>query len=888
MAPELRATYRLQLRNGVGFAQATELVGYLAELGVSHLYASPYLQASEGSTHGYDIVDPTRVDDQLGGAAAHERMCQALLDADLGQVIDVVPNHMAIGGRQNPWWWDVLENGPSSRYASYFDVDWDSSEERWPNKVLLPVLGDHYGRVLEDSQLQLEHAEGAFVLRYEDHVFPVDPSSLASLLGEVAEARGSELLTFLAERHAGLPRPTVTARQAVARRHRDKAVLLALLARLCREESAIAAGIDAAVARLNGDHDALDALIEQQNYRLALWRTASRDLGYRRFFDIKDLAGLRVEEAEVFAATHALPVAWARRGWVHGLRIDHPDGLRDPGEYFRRLREAFPDAWIVAEKILEPGEQLPADWPIAGTTGYDYLNLVGGLFVDPLGEEALTRLHEEVSDQPSDFAELAHASKRQVLDDLLGSEVSRLVSLFVAVCERHRRHRDYTRRELRAALTEVAVHFPVYRSYVSVATGAVGETDVRHVEQAVEAAIEATPDVDPELFRFLCDLLLLRHPGSLEGELAMRFQQLTGPAMAKGVEDTAFYRDQRLIALNEVGGDPTRFGVDPGRFHDACSQAQATHPTRMLASTTHDTKRSEDVRARLALLSETPERWAEAVRRWSEHNHRHRQGALPDGPTEYLLYQTLVGAWPMDEVRLTAFLEKAMREAKRHTSWTAPDERYEQSVMAFARALLHDQAFRSHLEAFVAELVHPGRLNGLAQTLIKLTAPGVPDVYQGTELWDLSLVDPDNRRPVDFALRRRMLAELEQLAPEAIVERMDEGLPKLWVVRQALRARRLRPQSFGPAGTYRPLSAQGSMADRLVAFARGEDVVVAVPRLVMGLADGWGDTALELPSGDWRDLMSGDVWSGGPVPIAALLGRFPVALLVGGEVPSWR
>ena len=888
MTPELRATYRLQLRNGIGFEQAAELVAYLAELGVSHLYASPYLQATEGSTHGYDIVDPTRVDDQLGGAEAHEVMCQALLRAGLGQVIDVVPNHMAIAGRQNPWWWDVLENGPSSRYASYFDVDWEASEERWPNKVLMPVLGDHYGRVLEDGQLELAHAEGAFVLRYHDHVFPLDPSSLAGLLAEVADLHGSRLLAFLAERHAGLPRPTVTARQAVERRHRDKEVLHELLARLCGDEPAIGKAIDAAVTRLNGDHDALDALLEQQNYRLALWRTASRDLGYRRFFDIKDLAGLRVEAPEVFAASHALPIAWVERGWVHGLRIDHPDGLRDPGEYFARLREACPDAWIVAEKILEPGEQLPSDWPIAGTTGYDFLNEVGGLFVDPRGEGPLTRLHEEVTGQPSDFGELARASKRQVLDELLGSEVNRLVSLFVAVCERHRRHRDYTRRELRTALSETAVHFAVYRSYVSTTTGAVRDTDVLHVEGAIEAAMAATPDVDPQLFLFLRDLLLLRHPGSLEGELAMRFQQLTGPAMAKGLEDTAFYRDQRFVALNEVGGDPTRFGVDPASFHDACATAQAAYPTRMLASTTHDTKRSEDVRARLALLSEVPERWAQAVRHWREHARRHRSGDLPDGPTEVLIYQTLVGAWPIDEGRLTAFLQKAVREAKLHTSWTAPDETYERTIADFARALLGDAAFRADLEAFVAGLVHPGRINGLAQTLIKLTAPGVPDVYQGTELWDHGLVDPDNRRPVDFDLRRRMLAELAALAPEDIVARMDEGLPKMWVLRQALRARRLRPQSFGPDGSYRSLWARGAKAAHVLAFARGQDVVVATPRLVMGLGSGWGDTDLELPSGEWRDLMTGDAWAGGPVPVASLLGRFPVALLVQGEVPSWR
>ena len=883
---ELRATYRLQLRNGVGFDEVRDLVPYLAELGVSHLYASPYLQATQGSTHGYDIVDPTRVDEQLGGAEAHERMCEALLAAGLGQVIDIVPNHMAIAGRENPWWWDVLENGPSSRYASYFDVDWEASEDRWPNKVLLPVLGDHYGRVLEDGQLRLAHAAGAFVVCYEDHVVPIDPSSLAGLLGEVAERSGSHLLAFIAQGHAGLPRPTVTARQAVERRHRDKAVLFTLLARLCDEEPAVAGSIDAAVTRLNADPDALDALLEQQNYRLAYWRSASRDLGYRRFFDIKDLAGLRVEVPEVFAASHALPVEWVQRGWVHGLRIDHPDGLRDPSEYFRRLREACPNAWIVAEKILEPGEHLPATWPIAGTTGYDFLNLAAGLFVDPRGEAELTRLHDEVTGQPHAFTELAPASKRQVLEDLLGSEVNRLVNLLVAVCERHRRHRDYTRPELRAALTEIAVHFPVYRSYVSAGTGEVDDADARHVDHAIEAAIGAGRDLDPELFRFLRDVLLLGHPGSLESELAMRFQQLTGPAMAKGIEDTAFYRDHRLIALNEVGGDPTRFGVDPAGFHDACARAQQTHPLRMLASTTHDTKRSEDVRARLTLLSEVPERWADAVRRWSQHNRQHWQGDLPDRSTEYLIYQTLVGAWPIDEQRLTGFVQKAVREAKQHTSWTAPNESYEQVVVAFARALLEDEAFRADLEAFATELVGPGRINGLALTLLKLTAPGVPDIYQGTELWDLSLVDPDNRRPVDFGARRQWLDEVGTLTPEEILARMDEGLPKMWVLRQALRARRLHPHSFGPAGTYQPLLAQGSRAEHAVAFVRGSRAMTVVPRLVTGLADGWGDTVVEVPHGDWRDAMTGDTWSGGSVPLSALLGRFPVALLVAGEVPS--
>ncbi len=882
MIPEGSSTYRLQLHAGFTFAQVSELATYLRELGLSHVYLSPYLQAALGSKHGYDVVDPGRVNAELGGAEAHARMCEALGAAGLGQVVDVVPNHMAISGRQNPWWWDVLENGPSSRYAVYFDVDWDASEERWPNKVLLPVLGDHYGRVLEDGLLHVSHDGGAFAVHYEDHLFPVDPSSLPGLLGRSSEPCGSALLRFLAESHARLPRPTVTARQMVERRHRDKAVLSGLLTRLCREEPEAAAAIDAEVERLNADPDALDSFLDQQNYRLAFWRTGSRDLGYRRFFDIDDLAGLRVEDREVFEASHALPIEWVRRGWVAGLRIDHPDGLRDPGQYFSRLRDACPGAWIVAEKILEAGEQLPQAWPIEGTTGYDFLNLVGGLFVDPSGEHDLKRTYTDFTLSEVSFDELAQECKRYVLNELLASELYRLTSLFVDICERHRRHRDYTRRELREALCEVAVHFPVYRSYVSVVANAVGPDDERHVGHAIEAARDARTDLDPELFAFLSDLLLLRHDGQLEGELALRFQQLTGPAMAKGVEDTAFYRYNVLIALNEVGGDPRRFGTSLSTFHSECARAQEERPLTMLASTTHDTKRSEDVRARLAVLSEIPSRWSEAAARWARHNARHRRGEAPDRNTEYLIYQTLVGAWPIDRERLEGFLLKAVREAKLHTSWTTQDEAYERGISDFAQAILDDDEFRADLQEFVAELIDHGRLNSLAQTLIKLTAPGVPDTYQGTELWDLSLVDPDNRRPVDFELRRRLLAESARLSPEELLQRMDEGLPKQWVTRQALSARRSHPLSFGPAGRYAALLAEGQAAEHLVAYRRGDDVITLAPRLVKRLGGDWGDTVIELPAGSWRDLMSGERHEGGHVSVGRLLARFPVALLVAG------
>lgn len=883
MRPEPVATYRLQLRPEFGLDAAADIVAYLSRLGISHIYLSPCLQAVRGSTHGYDVTDPTRVNEELGGEAARGRLCSALDAAGMGQMLDIVPNHMAVAGDQNPWWWDVLESGPSSRYALYFDVDWEASEERWPNKVLLPVLGDHYGRILEALELQVRYCDGVFTLHYHEHEFPLDPSTLPDLLYEAYAASGSELLGFIAESYSRLPRPHVSLGRAVERRHRDKDVIRRLLVRLVGEEPETDAALRNQVDRMNLDPDALDELIEKQNYRLAWWRTASLDLGYRRFFDISDLAALRVEDEEVFEAIHALPIHWARVGEVHGLRIDHPDGLRDPTRYCQRLQAACPDTWVVVEKILEPGESLPSDWPVAGTTGYDFLNRVQGLFVDPEGEAPLTRLLEDLTGETADFAELVHDCKHQVVKELLGSELNRLVSLFVEICERHRRHRDYTRQELYQALLEVAACFPVYRTYVRHPSGIVSETDAHYVTAATEQARERRPELDPELFGFLHGLLLLRIPGDREAELAVRFQQLTGPAMAKGVEDTAFYRFHRLVALNEVGGDPARFGVSVEHFHDACAKALAYHPQSLLATSTHDTKRSEDVRARLLLLSEMPETWAATAHQWIERNAVYRRDGVPDPATEYLCYQTLVGAWPIDADRIVGYLEKAMREAKRHTSWTQPDERYEQGVRDFVSAVLKDSGFRAELEAFVTPLVTPGRINGLSQTLLKLTTPGVPDIYQGTELWDLSLADPDNRRPVDFALRERLLAELEGLTVEEILDRSDEGLPKLWVIRQTLHLRRDHPHWLGPDSEYRPLSLNGGKAAHGVAFLRGADVAVLVPRLVHALGADWRDAALQLPPGHWRNVFTEETVDGGEIPVEHLLARFPVALLVREE-----
>lgn len=876
-AKPLQATYRVQLHPGFGFDDAAAIADYLAKLGVSHFYASPYLQAASGSTHGYDVVDHTHVNVELGGDEGHARLCAALGDNELGQVLDIVPNHMAITGRENRWWWDVLENGPSSVYASYFDVDWDPPESKLRNTVLLPILGDHYGRVLEDGDLQLAREGGSFTVNYYENIQPVAPRSLDTMLAAAAARLDDaepvrDELESIATAFGRLPPSWATDRESVRERHRDKEVLRGRLTALCDEHPEVAAAIDAEVARINSDYDELDRLLERQNYRLAFWRTGGQELDYRRFFDITTLIGLRVEDEQVFADSHQLVLQWLEAGVLDGVRIDHPDGLLDPGGYLRRLADAAPDAWIVVEKILEPGERLP-DWPVAGTTGYDFLNRVGGLFVDQRGEESLTKLYAEFTAEPVDYDAVVTETKRLAIREVLAADLTRLTDLLVRVCEGQRRYRDYTRRELRDALAEVLASYPVYRTYVvadsSSGRFAVAETDRTDVVEAIAATKERRPDLDAELLTFLEDVLTLRIRGELESELAMRVQQVTGPVMAKGVEDTAFYRYLRLTSLNEVGGDPGRFGMPVAEFHDACTEAYEGWPSAMLALSTHDTKRSEDVRARISLLSEMPDAWSETVRRWSSRNDRHRRGTFPDANAEWLYYQTLVGAWPLTPERAVAYMEKAAKEAKLHTSWVDPVPEYDDALRGFVEDTLADDGFVADVESFVGPLVWPGRVIALAQKLVQLTAPGVPDIYQGTELWDLSLVDPDNRRPVDFALRRRLLDELPSLSPEEVVARADDGLPKLLVVHRTLEAR----SAVGELGPYRPITAP----ERAVAFARGDAMVTVVPRLVMG---GRVQGRVEVPDGGWRNAFTGDEVDGGPNEMTDLLHRFPVALLV--------
>lgn len=880
MDPACVATYRLQLGPDFGFTEAASITSYLADLGISHLYLSPCLQAAPGSTHGYDVVDPSRVSDALGGSGGYEALSRTVDAAGLGQLLDIVPNHMAIGA-ENPWWQNVLEHGPSSPYAGYFDVDWDPPEARLKNRLLLPVLPDQYGRVLEGGEIRVICEDARFFVGHGRSRYPLDPTSLDTLLADAAERSGSELLAFLADCCTRLPQAIATGDRAMQRRMRNSAMIHELIARACRDEPAIANALQEAVATINTNVDALDALLERQNFRLALWRTAGRDLGYRRFFDINSLAGLRVEDDEVFQAIHALPLEWVRDGNVNGLRVDHVDGLRNPRQYLERLRSEAPDSWIIVEKIVMEDEELPEQWPVDGTTGYEFAGLATSLLINPDGEGPLSTFYEAAIGGAGSFSSVLRESKEQILDDLLGSELNQLSALLVDVCERHRRHRDYTRHELHRALREVAIHLEVYRTYLE-PQGVVRPADERRITAAIAAAVEARPDLDEQLFRFLGELLAMRTDGALEVELALRFQQLSGPTMAKGLEDTALYRYNRLVALNEVGSNPGTFSRSIADFHSFCAGIQASRPTTLLGTSTHDTKRSEDVRARLAVLSEIPEQWIAAVTRWMRHNERHNHEDLVDRDTEYLLYQTLVGAWPISAERLADYLRKAVREAKLHTDWLAPNERYEAALHRFVNRLLDDAGLMTDIEAFVTPVIWPGRINSLSQTLLKLTAPGIPDIYQGSELWELSLVDPDNRRPVDYRLRRQLLAQLAGIDAETVLARADEGLPKLWVIHHTLHLRRARPASFDAAAGYFPLYASGADRDRVVAFRRADDIVVAAPRLPMaGGID--TSTAISLESGRWRHCLTGERIEGGSVRLADLWERFPVALLAREE-----
>jgi len=810
-----RATYRVQLSASFDLGAAARLSGYLAELGVSHLYASPVLQAAPGSPHGYDVVDPTRISADLGGGEGFAQLGEELRQRSMGIVVDIVPNHMATATPENPWWWDLLLRGRSSDYASYFDVDWKPSSSNIRDKVVLGVLNDRYGRELAGGALSLERHGDGFAVRYHDELFPISPDSLESLDPN----------------------------------------------------------------RVQHDPPAFDVLLERQHYRLEYWRSAQEELNYRRFFTVDSLIGLRVERPQVFDDSHRLILQMVARGLVDGLRVDHIDGLRDPVGYLRRLRRAAPDAYIVIEKILAPDEKLPVSFEVQGTTGYEFIAAVDGLFVDAEHEPAMTGLYHAFSGEAQPYPDVVRTCKLEITHTELAPDLERLATLLVEICDADWRHRDRTRSELADAIREVATAFRVYRTYVSPESPA-HDADVREVDLATEEAARRRPDIDPDLIALIRDLLLTQPASNLHAEFTARFQQFTPAVMAKGVEDTAFYRYHRLVSLNEVGGDPGTFGRTMERFHAWCESVADAWPATMLTLSTHDTKRSGDVRARIDVLSEIPGEWEASVRRWAEHNDRYRTQGYPDRNLEYLAYQTLVGAWPLSAERLAQFLQKAAREAKVHTSWVNPAVAYEDAVNRFAASILGDAEFTSDLESFLGrnQLVARGRVTSLAQVTLLLTCPGVPDLYQGSELWNLTLVDPDNRAPVDHETRRSLLGDVRRLDAAGALARIDDGGTKLWLIERLLAERTRRPDAFA-SRVYTPIHATGTKARHALCFTR-ESLLVAVPRLVAGLGGDWADTEIDLPRGSWTNIFTGKREQGGrAVELGNLLQDFPVVVM---------
>lgn len=977
--PRPSGTYRLQFHQGFTFEDARRLVPYLHDLGVSHIYASPYLRARSGSTHGYDVADPSSLNPELGSEADFDRMVAALQQRKMGQLVDVVPNHMGIGDPSNYRWVDVLENGPASIYARFFDINWRPSTGQAKDqlKLVVPVLGEQYGKVLENGEFQAEYADGALGIAYYEHRFPVSPDSYPLLLEDVGDRMEGELgrrhehvqelasiLTAL--RH--LPARRMLEAPAIEERNREKEIVKRRINALHATSAPFRSALIEVLEVVNGraadpaSFDRLDALLDAQSYRLAFWRVAAEEINYRRFFDISELAAVRMEEPAVFQDTHRLLTCLIGEGKIQGLRIDHPDGLKDPAAYFRRLQESClaalqsaspsgsglnreerageggvransapsPPAlsqrergfYVVVEKILESGERLRPDWSVSGTTGYDFLNVVNGVFVARHNEQFFSTIYFRFLKQGAQrFSDLANSTKKMVMLISLASEVNELGYLLRDIAGSDRRHRDFTLNSLTFVIREVIAALGIYRTYIDPETGAASENDRNAIEHAVAEAKRRNARTDPSIFDYVGDTLLLRDANEtvhLPDRLRFiaRFQQTTGPVMARGTEDTAFYQFNRLISLNEVGGDPDEFGRSLTAFHRHNTEVARDWPATLLGSSTHDTKRSEDVRARINVLSELPREWRTALTRWTRLNGRKKvlvQGRVaPDRNEEYLLYQTLLGAWPQDGAdeefirRLTEFMLKALKEAKVHTSWMTPNTEYEEAVMQFVRTILDPADSGTFLEDFVQlqqKVAFFGIFNSLSQTVLKFGSPGVADVYQGNELWDFSLVDPDNRRPIDYDLRRTYLRWIFERADDrlkltnTLLASRADGRIKLYISQRLLCLRRERPELFVGA-SYTPLRGNQHVA----AFSRGAEghtLVVATPVHVATLTRGtlvapigpeiWREDTLRVPGEPGRvytDLFTGCAFATraragkATLMLAEVLGDFPVAALV--------
>ncbi len=956
------STYRLQLNLRFTFTQAADVVSYLHDLGITDCYTSPFLMAHPDSMHGYDVTDHTRFNPEIGSEEQFTEFAERLQQRGMGLVVDVVPNHMCITHSSNLWWWDVLENGPSSDYARYFDIDWNPPKSELANKVLLPFLPDQFGLVLESQSIRALYDGGGFVLDSLGIHFPLAPRSWTPLLDRML-VKAKERLTdsdghvleleSIITAISHLPRREDTDLARVRERQREKEVIRRRLAALVEDSDVVRACLKEVLLIINGSKgnphsfDALEKILDDQAYRLSFWRVASDEINYRRFFDINDLAAIRVESPEVFGIVHRIPFDLIRKSLVSGIRIDHPDGLFDPLRYFEDLQAQAPlpgqavnqsgngvrrRLYLAAEKILVGDEELRPGWAIEGTTGYGFLNLLNGLFVDASKGRFFQRLYRKFTGWSQSYSDLIYESKRLVMQVSMSSELNVLSRRLDRISEQHRRSRDFTLESLRDALREVIACFPVYRTYIRTDTEHPDEQDERYIRGAIKTAKRRNPATSGSVFDFIQDLLLLKDPDSISDAdraerrlFVMRFQQLTGPVMAKGLEDTAFYRYCPLLSLNEVGGSPDRFGTALAHFHAKNLARRQSWRNAMLASSTHDTKRSEDVRARINVLSEIPAEWYRAIRTWQRLNEPKKMQVagenVPSANEEYFLYQTLLGAWPLTPMdaaghadfvgRIHTYVEKALREAKVNTSWISPNTEYEAAVHSFLDAILDNSAgnlFLEQLAPFQAKIATAGMFNSLSQTLLKITAPGLPDLYQGTEVWNFNLADPDNRRAVDYARLQALLAQLhaaESEAPAVLLDRLladpADGSLKLFATRCALRFRREHRALF-THGSYIPLRAAGEKNRHVVAFARsfrGATVLVLAGRFFAQLAadvrlpvgaETWGDTEVvlrkQIPAVSYRDVFTGKIVASVPpggdfaISVAEAFAHLPIAMLV--------
>ena len=978
------STYRLQLSSQFTFRDATNIIGYLHDLGITDIYASPYFKAKRGSLHGYDIVDHNSLNPEIGSQEDYAAMAAELRRHGMGQVLDIVPNHMCVECSENTWWMEVLENGPSSPYAMYFDIDWTPVKKELRGKVLLPTLGDQYGNILEGQELKVVLEEGAFSVRYYEHRFPLEPRTYVLIL----EHHLQELQAGLPEGHADiaellsiitalkhLPTPTETDPAKVEERHREKEVIKRRLSALFSGSPEVRAHLEENLRLFNGtkgdpkSFDLLDGLMNQQIYRLSHWRVAMEEINYRRFFDINGLGAIHMEQHDVFQATHQLIFRLIRDKSVTGLRVDHPDGLYNPAEYFHRLQRgcftqqmiasgwagdpqsltpqteralaerydeavladpAYKPFYIVGEKILAKSERMPEDWPIFSTTGYVFLNSVNGIFIDGSNAKGFDGIYEKFIRAKINFLDIMYEKKQLVMEVGMSSEVNTLGHYLDDFSEKSRHTRDFTLNSLKRAIAEVIAALSVYRTYTN--TWQASDRDVQYIDHAVSRAKRKNPAMSGSIFDFLRDVLTLRFPKDFKDEeksawldFVMRFQQITGPVMAKGVEDTAFYVYNRLVSLNEVGGVPDRFGTSLETFHGQNIERLKNWPHALITTATHDTKRGEDVRARINVLSEMPREWADRARSWARMNKKKKtviDGVeAPDRNEEYLLYQTLVGAWPIEPMegnvsadfiqRIKDYMLKATREAKVNTSWINPNREYEDALLTFIDGILRPASlFLNDFKPFQQTISHYGLYNSLSQALLKICAPGVPDFYQGSELYDFSLVDPDNRRPVDYEKRVTMFAELKRkeaamagtdLARELSRDK-DDGLIKQYLISKALKYRMANRALF-EQGEYLPLNAAGEKADHVCAFARrlgSATIIIVVPRFLTRLIPGnesmalgeapWEDTHLVLPEAEretrYRNIFTDEIIGAEPkqegkqgLALTSIFASFPAALM---------